>query len=283
MLKYSLQEMLATADKGGWAIPSFNYSDIWELLAIVEAAREERAPVVVQSHMKIVKTFSIEWLGALGRGVMENSDSPVINHLDHSTDLQMCLSAIDNGYASVMFDGSPLDLDANIENTKKVIAHAAGTGVCVEAEIGKIKGNTAEGTFTGGEFLVRVEDAVRMAEETGCNSLAIGLGNAHGFYTEKPQLNFQRLKEVNDAVKIPLVLHGGTGIPDADIQHAIKNGINKVNVGTHLHHTYIQNARKVLEDEKVSTNVLDLMVPVKEAIKAPVKHWIHVCMANNRI
>ena len=274
-----LKELLAHADQKGYAIPAFNYSDIWELQAIVEAAQEAHAPVICQSHMRVVNVFSPAWLGKLGQAAMEQATVPVINHLDHCNSIALCQTAMDCGYPSVMYDGSALSLEENIENTKAVTVCAKRTGVCVEGEIGRIKGASSEGVFTGGEFLVRVEDAVRMTEEAGVDSLAIGLGNAHGFYTETPQLNFQRLQEVNRAISTPLVLHGGTGIPDAHIQQAIQLGINKVNVGTHLHHTYIETRRSTLATEDVQENILKTMLPVKHAVKAVVTKWIHLCMA----
>ena len=152
----------------------------------------------------------------------------------------------------------------------------------VEGEVGKIKGSSSEGGYTGGEFLTRVEDAVRMAEEARVTSLAVGLGNAHGFYTERPRLDFERLKEVDRAVSVPLVLHGGSGIPGQDIQCAVQNGINKVNVGTDLHSVYIQTLQRALCAGDTGENILKLMEPVKEAVKSVVKGWIYLCMANDR-
>ena len=277
-----LQELLADADRKGYAVPAFNYSDIWELQAIVEAAQEARSPVICQSHMRVIDAFSPQWLGELGQAAAELATVPVINHLDHSNSVNLCLHAIDCRYPSIMYDGSALSLEENIASTKNVVAYARERGVCVEGEIGRIRGISSEGAFMGGEFLVRVEDAIRMTEETGVDSLAVGLGNAHGFYTETPQLNFQRLQEVNWAVSTPLVLHGGTGIPDADIQTAIRLGINKVNVGTHLHHTYIETLRHTLATEDVQESILKTMTPVKNAVKNVVSRWIHLCMANGR-
>jgi ketose-bisphosphate aldolase len=281
-MRYSLIDMLREADENGYAVPAFNYSDIWELRAILEAARALRAPVICATNSQVSAVHSISLLGAAGKTVMERANTPVINHLDHSKSMDACFEAIDCGYASVMFDGSALPLEDNIAQTRRVADYARGKGVCVEGEVGRIRGSNVEGTYTGEDFLVLVEDAVRMAEDSGCDSLAIGIGNAHGFYKGKPQLNFERLRQVNGAVKLPLVLHGGTGIPEEDIREAIRRGINKVNVGTQLHFAYLQAMMIQAEKLEGATNIVDAMLPVVEAVKVPVTEWIRVCMADGK-
>ena len=134
---------------------------------------------------------------------------------------------------------------------------------------------------TGKSIVGTLEDAILLAESTGVHSLAVGLGNAHGFYKGKPELDFVRLHEINDALSIPLVLHGGTGIPEGDIQRAIREGINKVNVGTELHHTYLAAMREYLAED-VAPNVLFAAEKVVEAVKQPIKRWIRLCMADGK-
>lgn len=281
-MKYNLKQMLKQADENGYAIPAFNYSDIWELKGILAAANELKAPVIVATNSQVSATISIPWLGALGQVFMGESDIPVINHLDHCKKPELCFEAIDHGYASVMIDGSALPLEENIEVSRIVAEYAADKNVCVEAEVGRIRGSNVEGTYLGDDFLVNVADAVAMAERTGIDSLAVGIGNAHGFYTGKPQLNFDRLREVNDAVKIPLVLHGGTGIPEHDIRKAIKNGINKVNIGTQMHFSYLEALKKELSDGRKRTNIVEAMQPVVDAVKTEAKRWIVNCMADGK-
>lgn len=278
----SLQQLLREAEQAQYAVPAFNYSDIWELSAIVETAAQLHAPVICQSHTKITDIFSIGWLGRLGCAVMENAPCPVIHHLDHSSSEQLCMQAIDNGYVSVMFDGSALTLDENIRRTQQVTAYARQHGnVCVEGEIGRIRGSSDEGSFAGGDYLANVDDVVRMATESGVDSLAVGLGNAHGFYRQRPRLDFALLAQINAAVDTPLVLHGGSGIPDDDIRQAIHCGINKVNVGTHLHDTYVKSLCHTLQNDPDAT-LLPTMITAKEAIRPVVEYWIRLCMANDR-
>lgn len=138
------------------------------------------------------------------------------------------------------------------------------------------------GTYLGDDYLVRVEDAVALAEKTGVDSLAVGIGTAHGFYKEKPNINIQRLQEVNAEVKIPLVLHGGTGVPYEIVRACIENGMAKVNVGTLLHATYVDTLRERMKTFE-GTNISDLMEPVRDAIKDNIKEWIQVCGSQDLI
>lgn len=269
------------ADSQEFAIPAFNYSDIWEMEAIVEAAAEERATVYIATNMRVAETLGLPYLGTMGRTAYDLTGGHIINHLDHSNSVDLCKQAIDCGYMSVMIDASMCSLEENIQKTREVVAYAHKYGVLVEAEIGHILGRNVEGTYTGNDYLVQVADAVRLAEETNVDSLAIGIGTAHGFYREEPKINIQRLIEVNNAVSIPLVLHGCTGVPAKTIQACIQNGMAKVNVGTHLHATYLEELRTQL-DRATAPNISDVMNPIKAAIKPVVKNWIHVCKAENR-
>jgi len=280
-----LREYLKKADKNGFAVPAFNYSDIWDMLAIIEAAKEEKAPVMLASNPLVVRDIGVEICGAMGLAAMTKAECPVIHHLDHSSSVDMCFAAIDNGYPSVMIDASKLDLKGNIEESARVVEYAKAKKVHVEAEIGKIKGNGIEGKYTGTglDFLVNPDEAKELVRATGVDSLAVGIGTAHGFYEGKPEIHFDRLAEVNEAVDIPLVLHGGSGIPLEDIRKAIKNGINKVNVGTIIHCTYMNNMRKTLIETGENPYTLDVVKPVITEIKKVVREWIQVCMADNKI
>lgn len=280
-----LREYLRKADKEGFAVPAFNYSDVWDMLAIVEAAKEEQAPIMLASNPLVTRDIGIEICGAMGCAVMKKEDHPVIHHLDHSSKVDLCCAAIDNGYPSVMIDASKLPLEENIATSRQVVEYAKAKRVHVEAEIGKIKGNGIEGKYTGTglDYLVDPDEAKQLVDATGVDSLAVGIGTAHGFYEGKPEIHFDRLAEVNEAVSIPLVLHGGSGIPLEDVRKAIKNGINKVNVGTIIHCTYMNNMRKTLNEMGENPYTLDVVKPVIQQIKGVVKEWIQVCMADGKI
>jgi len=186
MNRTTVHEILVRADKGGYAVPAFNYSDIWDFLAIAEAAREEQAPVFISSNPLVVRDISVEICGAIGNAAMGKNPTPLIHHLDHSFEVDLCKAAIDNNYPSVMIDASKYDLEGNIARTKEVVEYAHARDVHVEAEIGRIKGKGIEGDFAGGDFLVRVQDAVDLVAAAGVDSLAVGIGSAHGFYEGKP-------------------------------------------------------------------------------------------------
>ena len=277
-----LQEFLQDADKTGYAIPAFNFSDSWELLAIIETALEEKSPVMVASAEPVARLYSPICLAGLYTGILQKTKAPIFLHLDHSTDTDLCIEAAKAGYPSVMIDASLLDFEPNIEKTKVVTDAVLGCDTLVEAEIGRIGGRNDETTSAGTVYLADTDEAVEFAERTHVDTLAVGLGNAHGFYKGKPQLNFDRLSEINGRINIPLVLHGGTGIAEEDIRKAIRSGINKVNVGTDLHYSYLITVSDYQCPGKSNVNILNAMKPVKEAIKETVRRWIHVCMSENR-
>jgi ketose-bisphosphate aldolase len=170
-----------------------------------------------------------------------------------------------------MIDGSSRNLVDNIALVREVVEYAHAHGVCVEAEIGRIRGMGVEGRYDGSDYLARVEDVMELAETTKVNSLAVGIGTAHGFYEGEPHINFERLEEIASAVEIPLVLHGGTGLADSDIRKGIKRGISKVNIGTIIHVTYMKALREALSnagETPYTLDVMELVLPQVEAIVA---------------
>lgn len=282
-MRGNLKELLRDADMRGYAIPAFNFSDSWELMGILEAAAELEAPVIAASNMQVVSVHSAQLLGLICQYYTERSKTPLVFHLDHANDPDLCKMMIDCGYPSVMFDGSHLPLEENIQRTRAVSDYAAAFDVCVEAEIGRIMGRNEESNYVGDAFLGTVDGALRLVREGRCDSLAVGIGNAHGFYCERPKLHFDRLEEINAALDTPLVLHGGTGIPVEDIQKAVRHGINKVNVGTELHFTYLRTVQNLLRQETFKPNVFEHMLPVVEAVKKTADKWIRICMADHKV
>jgi len=280
--KMNVGATLAAADAGGFAVPAFNYSDIWDFLAIVEAAEELDAPIFISSNQQVVTDIGIELTGAFGAAAIRKARIPLIHHLDHSNKVEICLAAVDNGYPSVMIDASARPLAENIAAAKQVVGYAHPKGVFVEGEVGRIQGMGVEGMYSGTDFLARLEDVEQFVAESGVDTLAAGIGTAHGFYKGKPEIHFDLLDKINAAVKVPLVLHGGTGIPEEDVKRAIRGGINKVNVGTIIHCTYMNAVRAELIARGENAYTLDVMKPVRIAIKNVVKQWIRVCMADGK-
>jgi ketose-bisphosphate aldolase len=278
-----IRELLRRAYKEKFAVPSFNYSDIWDFLAIVEAAEQLRAPVFVASNQRVTTTLGTEICGALGLAAMSRASVPVIHHLDHSTRPEICRAAVDHHYPSVMIDASHRPLDENIRTVSQVVTYAHPRGAIVEGEVGRIKGAGIEGVYQGNDFLAVVDDVVHFVTETAVDLLAIGIGTAHGFYTGEPEIHFDRLQEIDSAVEVPLVLHGGTGVPEDQIKRAIRTGITKVNVGTIIHCTYMNAVRHELIRQGEDAYTLDVMEPARIAVREEVKRWIVRCDAENRV
>ncbi len=278
----TLGRLLRDAQGSGYAIPHFNYSDIWDLLAIVEAAEEERAPVILASVPKVVNEFGPDLCGAIGRTIMERANVPIIHHLDHATEVELCIAAIDNGYPSVLIDGSTRPIADNIRLVREVVKYAHAHNVHVEAEVGKILSSKDEGLPGAGETLADAEEASRLVAESRPDSLAVAIGSSHGFYDRPPLLDIDRLKRIRSKVDIPLVLHGGTGIPPDQVRSAIANGMAKVNVGTIIRHTYLTNLRTALGNMERAAHPVDINRGVRPEIKKVVREWIAICMAAGR-
>lgn len=278
----NLRSLLKAADEGKYAINAFNFTDVWDMLSIVAAAEEKRAPVILMAHPENFTEVSLKMCGVMAMQAAKDASVPVVLHLDHSNSVEECKAAIDYGFPSVMIDASKYPLEENIKRVLEVTTYAKKTGTCVEAEIGRIKGGGYEGGYNGDDFLAQVEDCVKLVDATGVDSLAVGIGTAHGFYVEKPEINFTRLLEINEAVSVPLVLHGGTGVPREDVQKGISLGLNKVNVGTCIAATYMNTMRKELIERGENAFTIDVVGPVKKAVKAVVGEWIDVCMSSGK-
>lgn len=277
-----IQELFREAADKGIAVPHFNHSDFWDMSFIVEAAEEQGAPVIIACLPKVIDAIGIEKLGAVAKVVMEKSSVPIVYHLDHCHSVDTCLKAVDHGYNSVMIDAADLPLEENIKAVKKVVDYAHAKGVHVEAEIGQIKSAGEEG-YTVESELAALEDAKRLAEETGVDALAVSIGSEHGFYQHTPKLDYVLLEKIHGVIQVPLVLHGGSGIPREMVRKAIQKGIRKVNVGTQIRYTYIKTLGETIQNMGAGTHTADIMEAVKIPVKETLKEWIVTCRgeANN--
>lgn len=227
----NMRDLLADAEKGNYAVGSFSVANMEMVLGVLKAAEELSAPVILQIAEVRLKQSPLELIGPLMVAAAENTDIPVAVHFDHGKTLEKIEQALDIGFTSVMFDGSHLPLDENIEMTKKVIAMAEQYDASVEAEIGCV-GGSEDGSEDIAINCTKPEDAVRFENETGVDALAIAIGNAHGNYKATPKLRFDILEEVERMTDTPLVLHGGTGISPEDFVKCSKTGIKKINIAT---------------------------------------------------
>lgn len=238
-----MHELLQEAERHGVAIPAFNFCNLETLYPILETARDLRAPVILQAAFSEVEYFGGEGMGDFIEKALRRFRVQAALHLDHGHSFQEAVRCLRFGFTSVMFDGSNLPLSENTRLTRQIVEVAHAVGVSVEGELGQIKG-AEEGQEGTEEFLTDPDSAAQFARETGVDALAIAIGNAHGFYTQEPHIDFKRLKRTRDLLgPFPIVLHGGTGIPDEQIKKAIELGIRKINFSTIIRAEFIKTFR----------------------------------------
>ena len=226
----TLNDLLPAARENHYAVPGFDcVSDIY-IRAVLDTAQEEMSPVIIMALERDLAGRGIHYIAGLVRAVAPCYDIPVVLHLDHASNLEIVRRAIDHGFSSVMFDGSALPFEENVVLSAETVALARPHGLSVEAELGCLTGFDVEGNPAGAEALTQPEDVARFVRETGVDALAISFGTAHGVYSAAPRLNIALLKEINAVSPVPLVMHGGSGTPDAQVREAILNGITKFNV-----------------------------------------------------
>lgn len=270
-------EMLAKARAEGYAVGAFSAHNAEMIQAILQAAEEERAPVMIQVGQRAIRYMGMEPMAKMIEAFGREADATVAVHLDHGNGFEQAMRAIRLGFQSVMYDGSHLPMEENIAITRKVAEAAHAVGVSVEGEIGVIGGTEDDITVDEEEArLTRVEEAVRFAEETGVDSLAVAIGTAHGFYKGEPKLHFDRLDQIRRAVELPLVLHGGSGVPDDQIRRAISLGIAKINVDTELRQAFTDAAREVWASDPEQYHVAVVLGAAREAVKRKVKEKIRL-------
>ena len=233
------KEMLLDAQKNHYAVGAFNIENLEFVMAVLAAAEETKSPVIMQTTPGTVQSAGLDYFYGMVKAAAERASVPVALHLDHGDGFDRCMQALRVGYTSVMIDGSHETFEDNIALTKSVAAVGAAMGVPVEAELGKVGGKEDDGPAVEGENPYTDPDEAReFVERTGCTSLAIGVGTAHGVYTETPHIEQDVVKAIRAAVDVPLVLHGTSGVPDEQVAEAVKNGICKVNYATELRQAY---------------------------------------------
>lgn len=281
----SSRKLLLDAQKHGYAVGAFNVENMEMMQAVVAAAAAERAPVILQTTPSTLRYASPSLFAAMARALAEEVKVPVALHLDHGDSLALCELAAKDGYTSLMIDGSKLLLEENIALTRRVVGmtSAVSERPAVEAELGKLGGKEDDLEVREGEDLYTdPAEAARFVAETEIDALAVAIGTAHGFYKGKPKLDFARLAQLRDAVTVPLVLHGSSGIPDEDVQHAIQLGICKVNFATELRAAYTDAVRAALGSDFSMYDPQKFSASGRDAVAALVRHRIAVCGAQNR-
>ena len=270
------KEMLSKAQREGYAVGAFNVENMEMVLAVIEAAEEEGAPVMLQTTPSTVRYASVEMFQAMVAARAKTSPVPVCLHLDHGTDFALDKAAIEAGYTSVMIDGSHEVFEENIKKTKEVVDFAKAKGIPVEAELGKVGGKEDDLEAEGSGNTDPLE-AKRFVEETKVDSLAIGIGTAHGFYVGTPVLDKELVSKVKEVVDIPLVLHGASGLSDEDVKECVKRGMCKVNFATELRAAYTDAMKKLYIEAPETFDPKKFGVKSREAVKEIVKNSMKVC------
>ena len=279
MALVSMKEMLEKAKEGKYAVGQFNINNLEWTKTILSVAEELNAPVILGVSEGAAKYMcGFETVVGMVKGMMKylNITVDVAIHLDHGSSFESCKNAIDAGFTSVMIDGSHHPIAENIKITKEVVEYAKGKGVSVEAEVGTVGGN--EDGVIGGICYADKNECVALVNETGVDCLAPALGSVHGPYQGEPKLGFVEMADIKEATNKPLVLHGGTGIPDEMIKKAISCGTCKINVNTECQLGFNRELRSFLADEK-NAKVYDprkILTPATKGIVAAVKEKMNV-------
>lgn len=228
-----LTEVLKNTRKERYAVGLFNTTDTDMLEAVITAAEELRSPVIIGTAEVLLPYGELKLIAPSMIEAAKRARVPVAVHFDHGLTFERCLEALDLGFTGIMFDGSLGSFEDNIARTSEAVYAAHSRGVPVEGEIGHV-GEAAGRDNEDTDRYTAVADAVEFVSRTGADALAVAIGTAHGAYKTRPKLDFERLEEIRENVDVPLVLHGGSGLPDKDIQKAIACGISKINVFTDL-------------------------------------------------
>jgi fructose-bisphosphate aldolase class II len=288
------KQLQSKAEKGHYAVGAFNVYDMESVQAVVKAAELENSPAIIATTEGAIEYAGHEFLAMLIKLAASKSKMPFSMHLDHGKDMNIIKNCIKLGYTSVMIDASRFDFNKNIETTRKVVAMAHKKGVSVEAELGTI-GGVEDSVSAKQIILTDPRDAKEFAEKTGCDTLAVAIGTSHGAYKfpGESRLDIQRLIELKKVIKVPLVLHGASGIPDSilqkarlfgailgdahgvsdsDIKAAVANGISKVNIDSDLRLTFDASVREVLKTKPEEFDPRKILGPARDQMTEIVRY-----------
>lgn len=273
--------MLAHAQAGGYAVGAFNVENMEMVKAVIAAAEELSAPVMLQTTPSTIKYGTLETYRAIVAAEAAKASVPVCLHLDHGSSFELAARAIHAGYTSVMIDGSHESFEDNIAVSKKVADMANACGIPVEAELGRV-GGKEDDLESEGDANTDPAEAAEFAARTGVTSLAIGIGTAHGFYVGTPVLDKKRVSDIRKVVSIPLVLHGASGLSDDDVRECVQRGICKVNFATELRAAYTDAVKKLLAEKPETFDPKKLGTVGMAAVKELVKNRMLVCGCDNK-
>jgi fructose-bisphosphate aldolase class II len=279
----SMNDFFPKAKANKFAVGQFNMNNLEFAQATVQAAMELNSPFIFGVSEGALKYMGMEFTVAIAEAAAKKSGLPIALHLDHGSTFEVAMKCIRGGFSSVMFDGSHHSFEENIRLTKEVVKAAHAMGVSVEGELGTIGG--VEDDISVDEEnanLAKPDEAIRFYEETGVDCLAIAVGTAHGMYAGEPDIKFDIIRQVADAIPVPVVLHGGSGVPDEMIIKAVAAGVGKINVNTENQVALTETIRAVLAKDSKIYDPRKYLTPGRQAMYEVIKSKILLFGSNNQ-
>ncbi|HEM8212932.1 TPA: tagatose bisphosphate family class II aldolase [Providencia rettgeri] len=284
MYLVSTSNMLNRAQLGGYAVPAFNIHNLETIQVVMETAAEMASPVILAGTPSTFSYAGSDYLIAICQQAAERYKVPVALHLDHHEDIPDIFQKVSAGVRSAMIDASHFPFEENIQIVKRVVDFCHQWDCTVEAELGRLGGQEDDLVVDAADALFTDPDAaITFIQRTGIDSLAVAIGTAHGMYKSEPHLDFVRLDAIRKKTDLPLVLHGASGIPDADVRHCIDLGICKVNVATELKIAFSDAIKQYFIENPEATDPRHYLVPGKAAMKAVVMDKIRVCKSDGTL
>ena len=284
MTLVSTKEMLRAAVEGHYAVGAFNANNMEQVQAIVDAAVEERAPVILQVSQGAIRYAGLETAAALVKVIGGRADVPVALHLDHGTDFEQNVRCLRAGFTSLMFDGSKLPYEENVATTARIAEIAHIVGIPVEAELGRVL--QSEDDVTPEEVEAAMTDPDQAADfvaRTGCDSLAVAIGSVHAMKEAQAELDIERLKAIREKVDIPFVLHGSSGVKEDSEVEAIQHGIAKINVATMLNQGFVRGLKESMAEMPDNVDPRKFLAYSRENVKEVVRHKIRLFGGSGRV
>lgn len=278
----TLKEILKDAKEKGYGVGLFNTINLEMARAIIGAAEEQNSPVIIGLAEVHMPYGSLDTLAPIMVKAARDAKVPVAIHFDHGMSFEYIVKAMHLGFTSVMYDGSTLSYDENIQRTREIVKIANALGVSVEAELGHVGGGEDGKNDEYEEQYTNVNQALDFVQRTGIDALAIAIGTAHGEYKVKPKLDINRLSQIANKVDIPLVLHGGSGLSDEDFRNCIRNGISKVNIFTDMSTAAVKTIEQTLNSDINKISYPDLIQITMQGIREEVATKMILFGSNNR-
>jgi len=274
----NLKTLLTQAKENQVAYGAFNVYNYETIKAVIESVKETKTPAIIAFGYKYLSNMTLKEVVNLIRTMSVGVDTDIVIHLDHCNDIPTIKKAIEAGFTSVMYDGSMLPFEENLENTKEVVKYAHSFNVSVEAELGSLSLGDHSNEDEGDEIYTDPDQAKLFVETTQVDALAVSIGTVHGMYKGEPKVSVDQLIKIKDAIDIPFVLHGGSGTPEDTVKACIKQGITKINVNTEISYEVVK-AMKVMMDNNTNVHFSQLSCEAVEAAKKVVKKYMSMFQA----